>query len=211
MFLLNSRTSLFVATFKSSRSKSFHHRRHPLSLSYGVNLPSSLTLVSLAHLRLLASPTCVGFGTVTLSSTFRSFSRQRRRSEFAELAFSYLTTPGLTHSGFACRAPVGLRPGHSTPGSPDLLRPSITPPRADEPSPGNLRFSVTGILIRFFATHACMVTCMQSTSDPSSASTRIQRSSTTVNKFTIRGFGSVLQSRSSSARYHSTSELLRTL
>ena len=46
---------------------------------------------------------------------------------------------------------------------------------------------------------------------PSSASTRIQRSSTTVNKFTIRGFGSGLQSRSSSARYHSTSELLRTL
>ena len=129
MFLLNSRTSLFVATFKSSRSKSFHHRRHPLSLSYGVNLPSSLTLVSLAHLRLLASPTCVGFGTDTLLSTFRSFSRQRRHSEFAELAFSYLTTPGLAHSGFACRAPVGLRPGHSTPGSPDLLRPSITPTR----------------------------------------------------------------------------------
>ena len=43
MFLLNSRTSLFVATCKSSGSKSLHHRRHPLSLSYGVNLPSSLT------------------------------------------------------------------------------------------------------------------------------------------------------------------------
>ena len=77
MFLLNSRTSLFVATALGSGSKSLHLKRHPLSLSYGVNLPSSLTLVSLAHLRLLASPTCVGFGTDTLFSTFRSFSRQR--------------------------------------------------------------------------------------------------------------------------------------
>ena len=129
MFLLNSRTGLFIATVPGSGSKSLHLKRHPLFRSYGVNLPSSLTLVSLAHLRLLASPTCVGFGTDTLLSTFRSFSRQRRHSEFAELAFSCLTTLGLAHSGFACRAPVGLRPGHSTPGSPDLLRPSITPTR----------------------------------------------------------------------------------
>ena len=53
-------------------------------------------------------------------------------------------------------------------------------PRADEPSPGNLRFSVTGILIRFFATHACMVTCVRSTPVFTSASPHTQRSSTTV-------------------------------
>ena len=58
--------------------------RHPLFRSYGANLPSSLTLVSLAHLRLLASPTCVGLGTDTLLSTFRSFSRQCSHSEFFE-------------------------------------------------------------------------------------------------------------------------------
>ena len=175
------------------------------------------------------------YGTDTLLSTFRSFSRQCSHSEFSRLAPGYLTPLRLMCHGFAYDTPYGIRPTYSAVGSPDLLRPSITQarwyrninlssidyafrprlrfrlPRADEPSPGNLRFSVTGILIRFFATHACMVTCMQSTSDHSSASTRIQRSSTTVNKSTVRGFGSGLQSRSSSARYHSTSELLRTL
>ncbi len=129
MFLLNSRTSLFVATASSSGSKSLHRKRHPLFRSYGVNLPSSLTLVSLAHLRLLASPTCVGFGTVTLSSTFRSFSRQCSHSEFSRVASEYLTTLGLAHHGFAYGASYGLRPTYSAVGSPDFLRPSITPTR----------------------------------------------------------------------------------
>ena len=62
--------------------------RHPFFRSYGVNLPSSLTLVSLAHLRLLASPTCVGLGTDTLSLTFRRFSRQCSHSEFSETEVS---------------------------------------------------------------------------------------------------------------------------
>ena len=62
--------------------------RHPLFRSYGANLPSSLTLVSLAHLRLLASPTCVGLGTDTLSLTFRRFSRQCSHSEFSETEVS---------------------------------------------------------------------------------------------------------------------------
>ena len=129
VFLLNSRTSLFVATAPGSGSKSLHLKRHPLSLSYGVNLPSSLTLVSLAHLRLLASPTCVGFGTVPLSSTFRSFSRQCSHSEFSRLAPGYLTPLRLLCHGFAYDTPYGIRPTYSAVGSPDLLRPSITPAR----------------------------------------------------------------------------------
>ena len=101
VFLLNSRTHLFVATAESSGSKSHHHQRHPLSRSYGVNLPSSLTLVSLAHLRLLASPTCVGFGTDSHLSKFRSFSRQCCRSEFAKHCCpALLRLRGLCH-GFA--------------------------------------------------------------------------------------------------------------
>ena len=88
VFLLNSRTGLFVATAEGSGSKSLHRQRHPLFRSYGANLPSSLTLVSLAHLRLLASPTCVGLGTDTLSSKFRSFSRQCSHSEFSETCVS---------------------------------------------------------------------------------------------------------------------------
>ena len=40
VFLVNSRLGRFTATPPSSRSKFFHQRGHPLSRSYGVNLPS---------------------------------------------------------------------------------------------------------------------------------------------------------------------------
>ena len=81
VFLLNSRTGLFIATALSSGSKSLHQRRHPLFRSSGANLPSSLT-----PLRLV----CCGFANST------------------------------SH---------GLRPAYSAAGSPDSLRPSITPTR----------------------------------------------------------------------------------
>lgn len=45
VFLINSRLDLFTVTTKSSKSKSYHLRWHPLSRSYGVILPSSLTIV----------------------------------------------------------------------------------------------------------------------------------------------------------------------
>ena len=108
MFLLNSRTGLFVATTLGSMSKSLHQRWHPFFRSYGVNLPSSLTLVSLAHLRLLASPTCVGLGTDTLSSSCRSFSRQRCHSEFTFPKIGYLTPLGLTLHAFDIQHPIGF-------------------------------------------------------------------------------------------------------
>ena len=46
---------------------------------------------------------------------------------------------------------------------------------------------------------------------PASASTRIQRSATTINKFIMRDLGSELCYRTYSERYHCISELLRTL
>ena len=45
MFLLNSRLGLFSAASSRSKRVSFTILRHPFSLSYGVNLPSSLTRV----------------------------------------------------------------------------------------------------------------------------------------------------------------------
>ena len=45
MFLINSRLGRFTATPSSSRSKSFHRKRHSFFRSYGVNMPSSLTIV----------------------------------------------------------------------------------------------------------------------------------------------------------------------
>ena len=83
--------------------------RHPLFRSYGANLPSSLTLVSLAHLRLLASPTCVGLGTDTLSSSFRSFSRQCSHSEFSETCVSdTLRVSGLRVTDLPITLPTGF-------------------------------------------------------------------------------------------------------
>ena len=45
VFLRNSRLDLFTVTDLSSGSKSLHRNRHPFSRSYGVILPSSLTIV----------------------------------------------------------------------------------------------------------------------------------------------------------------------
>ena len=68
-------------------------------------------------------------GTDAKTSTFRSFSRQCSRSEFAKLAFGYLTPLRLVCCGFANSTSHGLRPAYSAAGSPDSLRPSITPTR----------------------------------------------------------------------------------
>ena len=115
---------------RAPRASLFTLMRHPLFRSYGANLPSSLTLVSLAHLRLLASPTCVGLGTDTLSSKFRSFSRQCSHSEFfAARAANTLRLSRLMCYGFANNTLYGIRPTLSIVGSPSILRPSITPTR----------------------------------------------------------------------------------
>ena len=43
--MVNSRLGLFTATRRGSGSKSLHLGGHPFSLSYGVGMPSSLTMV----------------------------------------------------------------------------------------------------------------------------------------------------------------------
>ena len=45
MFLINSRLGQFSAAASSSGREAPHRRRHPFSRSYGVILPSSLTMV----------------------------------------------------------------------------------------------------------------------------------------------------------------------
>ena len=67
------------------------------------------------------------YGTDTLSSKFRSFSRQRSHSGFSEAcAPDTLHLSGLVCCGFANSTPYGLRPTRSAVGPPDFLRPSIT-------------------------------------------------------------------------------------
>ena len=98
MFLVNSRLGLFSAAF---------FRRHPFSLSYGVILPSSLTIV--LSLALGFSPhlpvSVCGTGTLYLDS---SFSWQPGIGDFATSfhSYSYLR---LSMCGFACTSPYLLK------------------------------------------------------------------------------------------------------
>ena len=57
VFLINSSQSRFSAAFRLAAE------RLPFSRSYGVKLPSSLRTVLSSAVRILSSPTCVGFGT----------------------------------------------------------------------------------------------------------------------------------------------------
>ncbi len=74
MFLLNSRLSLCTAAPSDSGSQgSFILMGHPLSLSYGVNLPSSLAEVIPITLGRLPPPTSVGLRYGHLNSNNEDF------------------------------------------------------------------------------------------------------------------------------------------
>ena len=144
MFLVNSRLGLFSAAYLS---------RHPFSLSYGVNLPSSLT--TLLPLVLGFSPhlpvSVCGTGAFSIPHTFS-------RHHFSGLPY-YTSVPfarGYQRPGSAIsKCPSGLKVsgyGIST------VCASTTPfglalapglPVADEPTHGNLRFSAITILTQF--------------------------------------------------------------
>ena len=68
------------------------------------------------------------YGTDTLLSTFRSFSRQQSISGFFPEG-NTLRLSGLMPRGFTCATPYGLRPTNSTVGPLSILRPSITQTR----------------------------------------------------------------------------------
>ena len=135
MFLVNSCLGLFSATYS---------RRHPLFRSYGVNLPSSLT--TLLPLALGSSPhlpvSVCGTGSVINP---HSFSRHKlhalplirvpyARVNQRPVALRSCVTMLNNYTGYgistvcASTTPRGL-----------ALAPGL--PWADEPSPGNLRFS----------------------------------------------------------------------
>ena len=142
MFLLNSRLGLFSAASL---------KRHPFSRSYGVILPSSLTMLL---------PLVLGFsphlpvsvcGTGTLSIPY-SFSRQCAIACFATFVRSL--TPRSTNGGVRLCSCVPVLKDFGGYGISTVCA-STTPfglalapdlPRADEPSPGNLRFSTIMIL-----------------------------------------------------------------
>ena len=136
MFLVNSCLGLFTAASR---------RRLPLSRSYGVNLPSSLT--TLLPLALGFSPhlpvSVCGTGTLVYTRAFLA-SQHRGLPYYISVPFAQLNQ----RLGSAiCKCPSGLKFGGygistvcaSTTPRGLALAPGL--PWADEPSPGNLRFS----------------------------------------------------------------------
>ena len=75
MFLLNSRLARFTAISTSSGA-GLHQSRHPLSRSYGVSLPSSLTTAHSSTLEFSSYLPVSVCGTGTASSPIRGFSWQ---------------------------------------------------------------------------------------------------------------------------------------
>ena len=142
MFLLNSRLGLFSAAWSL---------KHPLSLSYGVNLPSSLTtLLPLALESSSYLPVSVcGTGTldihiaflVSVHDDFSTYFRSLTTGSTIARQHHFRSVPILKSFGgygistvCASATPFGL-----------TLAPGL--PWADEPSSGNLRFSAIMILI----------------------------------------------------------------
>ena len=137
--------------------------------------------------------------------------------------------------GFAYDTPYGIRPALSTAGSPDFLRPSITPTRwyrninllsIDYAFRPRLRFRLTPggrtfpgnpwvfgdqnshLVFRYSCLHGHLYEVhLRSLIGFYPHTTLFYHRIID----TIRGFGFTLQSRSSSAQNHSISELLRTL
>ena len=77
VFLVNSRLSRFSATALSSGGEPLHLERHPFSRSYGVILPSSLTVNHSSILGYSPRLPVSDYGTVTSCRAPRGFSWQR--------------------------------------------------------------------------------------------------------------------------------------
>ena len=83
-------------------------------------------------------------------------------------------------------------------------------PRADEPAPGNLRFSAITILTQF----SLLIPAFSLPCSPPLLTVRLLRACNAplpLASLQIRSFGSMLSPGTFSAQGHSTSELLRTL
>ena len=224
MFLLNSCLSLFSAACI---------RRHPFSRSYGVILPNSLTMLLPSALGFSPHPPVSVYGTGTYNTIaaflgtwltrfatyVRSTSRPslRKRTSLLPsltactgltitlLRLSYCVTASLKRSSVVQESPPAVH----------RLRPSVLGlgpdlPWADEPSPGNLRFSTAQILTVLSLLIPAFSLVFRPPPLPIRLLPTAQRSSTNALLHSIASairFSPVI----SSAHHHSTSELLRTL
>ena len=187
-------------------------RRHPFSRSYGVNMPSSLT--TLLPLVLGFSPhlpvSVCGTGTWNIPYTF-----SRHCLPLLPYYFQSLS-PGATIARVRvqhCVSVLKFFGGYgistvcaSTTPSGLALAPGL--PGADEPTPGNLRFSTITILTQF----SLLIPAFSLVYCPPLLTLRLHPIyNAPLPIFRCLSFGYTLSPVKSSAQHHSTSELLRTL
>ena len=190
MFLINSRLGLFSAALR-------FHKELPFSLSYGVILPSSLTRV---FSRVLVFSTYLPvsvYGTGSKQINPRSFSRKFeiiilyllilflnaiRICLYCSVVFSAPIHLGadvilLCHS-ISLFTSSGISTWYTSATLFSLTLVSDLP-RADEPSPGNLRFLTDRILTYLFVTYTGILTSKRSNSPHGLSSSHLERSPTT--------------------------------
>ena len=152
--------------------------RYSFSRSYGVNLPSSLTRVT-SRLRILSSPTCVGFGYGWLSHSLEAFlgsmgsSTSRLKASPSPLGVNgsadlptdpaYRLAPALPIAGWTTRLrpPIAQTSANQYGNINPLAIAYAFRPRlrsrltlGGSPCPGTLGFSARGPLTPFSVTHA---------------------------------------------------------
>ena len=202
--MLNSCLGLFTAAC---------FRRHPFFRSYGVNMPSSLT--TLLPLALGSSPhlpvSVCGTGALYIPYAF-----SRRLLRLLPVYFRSLTTH-YSSSGLKLCIRVSILKYFSGYGISTVCA-STTPfglalapglPRADEPTPGNLRFSAITILTQF----SLLIPAFSLLYSPHVLPIMLRpvQNAPLPHPLGILSFGYTLSPVKSSAQHHSTSELLRTL
>ena len=166
VFLLNSRLGLLTAARASPIALVTQASLFPKLRDYFAEF---LNMVSLAHLGLLDPSTCVGlrYGPARLDATVAFLGRTAGnfRPGGRPVANPHFQS-GASHGCGVTTFTIARGAGIFT------CCPSTTPfglalgpglPWEDEPGPGNLGFTVGGILTRLFVTHACMVTRTRST------------------------------------------------
>ena len=202
VFLVNSRLCLVSATTSSSGCTP-SPLWHPFSLSYGVNLQSSLTIVLPLTLAFSASPPVSVSGTGA-RGLLRSFSWQSSVNAFVVISDN--SHSGLTYKqgDLPPRPGFALRPAIPSAGAPSFLRHSIVVTNSSRDRISNLlsisyafrpdlrsRLTLGGSTFprnpwtsgecdshTLRVTHAGILSCMQSTHPSGRTSPRIQRSPT---------------------------------
>ena len=127
--MINSRLGLFTATPSGLQDRKYLSTLtgYPFSRSYGVILPSSLTRVIPARLRILSSPTCVGLRYGHLYPWLEAFLGSMGSASSLLYVFTPRRASGLTPSRICLgELPTRLDAHNQRCASPTLLRHPIT-------------------------------------------------------------------------------------